>query len=395
VVESTHPQREASSRQLTALVLALAVTSAACSATVKPREAAVFFPPAPALPRIQYLTYYTGQKDIETQSSFNRFVVGERQSRDLDKPYGVAAHDGKIYVCDTNATVSVFDLKQRTFSFLKGATGNGVLRQPVNISITPDGIKYVSDPVRGQVVAYDANDEYLKAYGTPGQWKPVDAVAFGDRLYVADVEHGAVVALDRGSGQKVASIGDKGEPASRLNRPTNIAFDTAGTLYVTDIGRFQIVKFDHDGRLAGTIGKLGDGPGHFARPKGVAVDRQGLVYAVDAAFSNVQIFTADGHVATFFGGPGTNPGTLTLPAKVSIDYDDVAYFRSFAAPGFDLEYLVLVTSQFGDRRINVFGYGREHGKQYPTEEELLRETEAKRAKQAQAAPPAAPSAESR
>jgi DNA-binding beta-propeller fold protein YncE len=339
-----------------------------CAATAPPKAPPVFFPPAPALPRIQYLTHFSGKGDVETQSRFDRFVVGEMQDRQLDKPYGVGMHDGKIYVCDTNATVTVFDLKERTFSFLKGASGAGVLRQPVNISITPDGTKYVSDPVRGQVVAFGADDSYLRAYGAPGDWKPVDAVAFENRLYVADVRGSEIVVFDRDSGEKVASFGKDGEPSARLDRPTNLAFDAQGFLYVTDLGRFQVVKLDRDGRFVANFGKLGDNLGHFARPKGIAVARDGLVYAVDAAFNNVQIFMPTGRLATYFGGPGQEPGLLTLPAKVALDYDNVELFRQYVEPNFEAEYLILVTSQFGPRRLNVFAYGQERGKAYPTEE---------------------------
>lgn len=369
-----------------AVTIVLAVLVSACTPTMRPKEPAVFFPSAPDLPRLQYLTHFTGRKDVETQSAFNRFVVGEKQNQNLDKPYGVAMHDGRIYVCDTNATVTVLDLKAKTFSYLKGAAGQGVLRQPVNISITPDGTKYVSDPLRGQVVVFNAADEYVRAYGTPGDWKPVDAAAFSDRLYVADMEHGVIAVLDLASGEKVASIGDKGDPADRLSRPTNLTFDKDGFLYVTDISRFQVVKYDREGHLVATFGKIGDNLGHFARPKGVAVDRNGFVYVVDAAFSNVQIFTPSGRLATFFGGPGEARGNLMLPAKVSIDYDDIEYFRPFLEPGFTPEYLVLVTSQFGDRLVNVFAFGHEEGKHYPTEEELLKEIEARRPKAASAEP---------
>lgn len=365
---------------MVAAPLLAALLASACTSTVAQKTPPVFYPPAPALPRVQYLTHLTGRKDVETQSKFDRFVVGEKQDRQLDKPYGVAMHDGKVYVCDTNATVTVFDLKARTFSYLKGALGAGMLRQPVNISVAPDGTKYVADPVRGQVVAFGADDSYLKAYGSPGEWKPVDAVAFGDRLYVADVRGGLIVVFDLASGQQVASFGDKGEPASRLDRPTNLAFDPQGFLYVTDIGRFQVVKLDREGGFVATFGKLGDNLGHFARPKGVAVDRGGLVYAVDAAFNNVQVFTAKGRLAAAFGGPGEEPGNLMLPAKVSIDYDNVDVFRSFVEPGFEPEYLILVTSQFGPRRVNVYAYGHERGKAYPTEEDLLKQIEERREK---------------
>jgi YVTN family beta-propeller protein len=361
--------------QVVAVAVAWTITAAGCTQAVRERGPAVFFPPAPALPRIQYLTRLGGRRDIEEQSSFNRFVVGERPDTHLDKPYGVAMHGGRIYVCDTNGTVMVFDLEAKSYAALEGATGPGLLRQPLNISITADGTKYVSDPVRGQVVAYDRDERFVTAYGTPGGWKPVDAVAFEGRLYVADMQNSRVVVLDLATGAVVSTIGESGEPTDRLGRPSNLAFDQDGNLYVTDVARFQVVRFGRDGRLQKTYGSVGDGPGRFARPKGIAVDRNGLLYAVDAAFSNVQIFTPEGRVATFFGGPGTGPGNLVLPAKVAIHYEGVSHFRDLVEPGFTAEYLVLVTSQFGSPSVHVFVYGHEEGKQYPTNEELLRRIE--------------------
>jgi sugar lactone lactonase YvrE len=352
--------------------------ASACGAPVHKTGAAVYFPPSPELPRIQYLTSMAGSKDIETQSAFNKFVVGEKANVRLDKPYGVAIFGGKIYVCDTNATVIVFDLKNKSFEALKGAVGPGKLAQPINISIEADGTKYVSDPGRSQVVVFDANDQYVKAYGLTGAWRPVDAVAYEDRLYVADVTNSLVKVFDKATGELAAVIGDKGEPSERLDRPTNLAFDGEGYLYVTDFGRFQVVKFDRDGHFKATFGLPGDGPGHFARPKGIALDRQGQLYAVDSSYSNVQIFDKNGRVLLFFGQGGEEPSQLLLPAKVALDYDNLEYFRDFVGAGFQVQYLILVTSQFGPNSVSVFGYGVQKGKKYPTEEELIRQIEEKK-----------------
>ncbi len=325
----------------------------------------------------------------EQQSAFSRFVVGEKQDIRLDKPYGVAIYDGKIYVCDTNATVAVFDLKKNAFAMLKGATGPGTLKEPINISIEADGTKYVADPARSQVVVFDRNDEYVRAYGIAGAWRPVDAVAFDTRLYVADPKNSVIKVFDKASGDLVKSIGDKGDPAERLNRPTNLAFDRDGYLYVTDIGRFQVVKFDRDGHFKGTIGKIGDNLGHFARPKGIDLDRDGRLYVVDASFNNVQIFSNQGRLLMFFGEGGDKPGDLTLPAQVAIDYDNLKYFQKYAQPDFQMEYLVLVTSQFGPRRVNILAFGKQKGKEYPTDAELLKQMEERRKQELGSEPPSA------
>lgn len=350
---------------------ALIATLAGCAAPPVVRET-VYFPPAPDPPRIQFLTSFSGQKDIEKESAFRTFIFGETAALKLDKPYGVAIADGKLYVCDTNQTVFVFDLRARTFGTMKGAKNKGRLVQPLNISIDADGTRYVTDPVRGQVVAFDRNDEYVKAYGTPGTWKPVDAVANGGWLYVADIQNGLVQVFDRKTGEIVRIIGNKGDPGRRLNLPTNIAFDREGRLHVSDIGRFQVVIFDRDGEYAGTVGKLGNNPGHFARPRGIALDREDRLYAVDASFNNVQIFNNQGRLLLFFGAGERGAGTLLLPAKVIVDYDNLSFFREYAGPEFELEYLIIVTSQFGERLVNVFGYGRDKGASYPSDDELRR-----------------------
>lgn len=357
-----------------AMTLAMLITG--CATPPKEKEPVVFFPAPPSLPRVQFLASFTGAKDVEApKSGFEAFVTGEKESmRRLDKPYGVAIHEGKIYVCDTNATVMVFDLNRMTFGPLEGAKGLGKLLQPININIDTDGTKYVTDPVRGQVVVFDKNDFYVKAIGRPGDWKPVDAVPYEGRLYVADIDNSEIKIFDISTGEIVKSFGSKGENREDLlDRPVSLVFDRDGYLYISDAGRFQVLRFDRDGHLMTTIGKVGTNVGHFQRPRGVATDREGRVFVVDAAYNNVQVFTRDGQNLLFFGEGGTKPGKLTLPASVVTDYDNMKHFEKYVDPGFSMEYLVLVTSQFGDRMVSVFAFGKEKGKKYPTDQELLEE----------------------
>ena len=361
-------------RYLSPFVLILLFITGCMTAAPQAKQAPVFFPDPPAPARIQYLTSYTGSKDIEPdKSGFDKFITGEKEKTNrLDKPYGVAMHKGKIYVCDTNRTVMVFDLEKRTFGPLVGAQGLGKLVQPLNISIDRDGNKFVSDPIRGQVVEFDKNDFYVKAYGlSGGDWKPVDAAPYEDLLYVADIKNTAIKVFNRKTGDLINTIGQDPEGLGKLVMPTNIVFDHDGYLYVSDAGRFQIVKLDRDGHPRGVVGQLGSQPSSFARPKGITMDREDRLYAVDAAFDNVQIFNHEGKLLLFFGRSGTRPGDLYLPAKVSIDYENVRYFEQYADPNFLLEYVILVTSQFGDRLVNVYGFGKEKSRQYPSDDDLM------------------------
>ena len=355
--------------------LAFLILILAGCATPPPKpEGTAYFPPPPDLPRLQYLTFLTGEKDLgESQSAFDKFVVGQKKSTRLDKPYGAAFYKDKLYVCDTNETVMVFDFSKRTLSPIQGSQGPGKLLQPLNIAIDSDGNKYVTDPVRGQVVIFDKTDSFVNAIGVPGTWKPTGVAVYEDRIFVSDMKNALVKVFDKETGASVREFGRQGPPTEMLAFPTNLAFDKDGYLFVSDAGRFQIVKFDRDGHFIESIGKIGANPAHFARPRGLTFDRDGRLYIVDAAFNNVQMFNKDKQLLLFFGKGGTHPGDLYLPASVAIDYDNINFFQRFADPDFEIEHIVAVTSQFERRLVSIYGLGKQKGKTYPSDETLKKE----------------------
>jgi hypothetical protein len=98
-----------------------------------------------------------------------------------------------------------------------------------------------------------------------------------------------------------------GVPGSSFSRPTDVAWDRAGNIYVADgLGNNnRIAKFDKDGRFLKHWGSTGAGPGQFNGVKALAIDAQGNVYAADAGNKRVQVFDAEGTFKTEFGNVGT------------------------------------------------------------------------------------------
>jgi DNA-binding beta-propeller fold protein YncE len=365
--------------------LLLLFTGCATAPVSKPREA-VFFPPPPAQPRIQYLTSFSSEQDLGGgPSRFASFIVGkEPPRRPIGKPYGVALRDGKLYVCDTGSSaIEILDLRKKEFRYFTPLR-EASLRTPVNIAVDHDGTRYVADTGRGQVVIFAADDRYLGAIGEKvlratkahskapaaaaepsaeekvDEMKPTDVAIAEDRLYISDLKNNRVRVYDKATRKLLFTIpADPAaeDPQARLYAPVNLAVDAQRRLYVTDIGAFRVQQYDPDGKHLRTIGRLGDSPGEFARPKGVAVDRENRVYVVDAAAQVVQIFDSEGKLLLFFGEPEASPVGLNLPAKVAIDYDHVGLFQEYAAPDFQVEYLVIVTNQYGDRKVSIFGFG--------------------------------------
>ncbi len=348
-----------------------------CATTPITRSAAapVFYPPLPNPPRIQYLTTFSSARDLAHKpGAFAEFIFGKEtaDTQGVKKPYGVALHDGKIYVVDTRGPgYAIFDLVNRRFETVSGS-GGGKMQKPINITVDHDGTKYVTDTGRDQVLVYDRDNRYLRAYGVQGQFKPGDVAIAGDRLYITDLSHHAIEVLDKDSGKTLFKFGATGSKDGELYHPTNLAL-AGGYLYVADTGNYRIQKYTLDGTFVRSYGQIGSGLGQFARPKGVALDADGRMYVVDAAFENIQVFDADGMLLLFFGEPGDRPENINLPTKVTIDSAHVALFQRYADPKFKLEYVILVASQFGANKVNAFGIGKMDDMDYAITERTERE----------------------
>ena len=352
---------------LAAFAVLAALAGCAADPPAAPKQAHTVYPAPPLPPRIQHLATLSGERDVAAgEGGFARFILGdEKNPRQLARPYGVAMFQGKLYVADSKASgLAVFDLPRKRMEVVTGS-GEGRLKRPINVTIDADGTKYVTDTARDQVLVYDRDDRFVAAFGGDGEFRPVDTAIDGDKLYVVDIKHHEVHVLDKRSGKRLFSFGKPGSGPGELFHPTNLAIGPQGDVYIVETGNFRVQRFTPRGEPVRTYGQVGTGPGRFARPKGIAFDREGRMYVGDAAFQNVQIFDEDGKVLMAFGLPEESIEGLALPAGVAIDYESVPLFRSYANPGFTIEYVIFVASQYGPNKIDVFGFGRMAGRDYP------------------------------
>ena len=350
--------------------LAALLLSGCATGGAKKAEESTFFPPLPMQPRLQYLTSITTEDDIGggDSSAMKDWLVGRRPSRrQVARPQAFGSVDGKIYVLDrTFKKVLILDLDGRKFDALQDAR-EGALGDPMGLFVSPEEWKYVADLGRKQVLVYDRDNRFVRAYGEPGQFeRPMDVAVRGDRVYVVDFSLAKVFVLDRDSGEQLLEFGSSGQQAGQFNRPTHLALDAAGNVYVNDSFNYRIQKFDPEGRYLKEFGYQGDTLGGFARPKGIGVDRAGYVYAVDAAFENAQIFDPESaDLLLFFGGFGPHTGSMYLPSGLHIDYHNIERFRRYIDKDFAVEYLLYVGNMLGDRKINVYGFGKWVGAPLP------------------------------
>jgi len=176
---------------------------------------------------------------------------------------------------------------------------------------------FISDPVLKHVLVLNAEHKPEDVI-TAGMSRPTGlALDTQNRLlYVADTELDQVLVYDADSFKPLRKIGTTGHnheltTPGDFSKPTGLAVDHEGNLYVCDTMNNRIEVFDADGTFLQAYGKNGDAPPNFARPKGVAIDSDGHIWVADGVQDRVSVFNKEWQLLISVGGHGLAPGQFS------------------------------------------------------------------------------------
>jgi hypothetical protein len=212
-------------------------------------------------------------------------------------------------------------------------TYNNTIREisPARVVTTLAGTPNVAGSADGVGAAALFDNPYGIAVDDAGN------IYVGDTLNdtVREITPGGVVTTLAGTAGQAGNIDGTGA-AARLNDPNGVAVDGAGNVYVADYGNHLIREITPAGvvtTLAGTVGETGgaDGTGpaaRFNRPTGVAVDGAGNVFVADTENDTIRKLSIPS-VSAQSGLTGTNPVALTS-AVTDLAPDTICYGRVVA-----------------------------------------------------------------
>jgi sugar lactone lactonase YvrE len=304
----------------------------------------IVWPQPPAVARVRFLDYFSAEKkpvekqqQVKRKSWMDRMAgvdpneaanrAGAKPRFALGTPYGLAVDSkGLVYVADTKVgAIFIFDPESKDVGFIKHGI-DAKFGRIFGLATDDADRLFVSDGQYNHVLVFNPQHKLEMQFGE-GVMNDPAGIAIDEEnrfLYVANTGTDQILVFDADTFKLLRKIGTAGKDHTLttpgdFSKPTNVAVDKDGNLYVTDTLNDRVEEFDADGGFIRAFGKNGDGPGDFTRPKGIAIDCDGHVWVADAGTNRVQVFTPEGDLRLIFGGFGWLPGQFQALTGITID----------------------------------------------------------------------------
>ena len=218
----------------------------------------------------------------------------------------------------------------RTGKFVR-EIGQGVygFLQAQQVRVDPQDNVWIVDQLSTQVIKFDPNGRIQmifsrkpEAMRVPNLPLPVAADTYaliGPRPPQPPAAGAAPAAAPAGGrGGPPPGSGAEGE---NFNRPTDVAWDSAGNIYVADgYGNSRIAKYDANGKWVKNWGSTGTGDGQFRVVHGIQIDANNNVYVADRDNRRIQVFDTNGTFKTQFRNVGTPWAICITPGPRQVMY---------------------------------------------------------------------------
>ena len=317
----------------------------------------IVWPQPPNIARVSYQTFFAGEKlpdfnakPAKQKSAWMDRLAGVSEDKSqagamrnhffLGEPHGLAVDSkDRLYVADAKVgAIFIFNTETHDTQMIKNGK-NATFKLIVGLAMDDNDRLFVSDAGARRVLVFNPQHS-MESVISEGLLDPAGIALDTENrfLYVADVARDQVLVYDADSYKLLRTIGTTGKDHTLTSqgnfaKPTGVAVDSDGNLYVADLLNARVEVFDADGQFIRAFGKRGDGPGYFAMPKGIAVDCDGHIWVADSMQNRVQVYSQEGELLMYMGtASGILPGQFSGLQYIAIDKHN-RVFTSEVFPG--------------------------------------------------------------
>lgn len=190
------------------------------------------------------------------------------------------------------------------------------------VRIDPQDNIWVVDQMSSMVIKFDPSGQVQLLLGRKSESERLPAAAppafaggpGGARGAGANAAPGGQASAGRGG--RGGGLPGAGQQSDVFQRPTDVAWDATGNIYVADgFGNSRVAKFAKNGKFIKSWGSRGTENGQFNIVHGIAVDLQGNVYVADAGNKRIQVFDGDGNFKTQISNIGSPAAICITPGS--------------------------------------------------------------------------------
>ena len=136
---------------------------------------------------------------------------------------------------------------------------------------------------------------------------------YNNVIYIVDASRmGAYISAYKTNGQRIRTFG-----RGKLTKPSFVACDRLGRIYVTDEKDCSVNVFDGMGNFILKFGSEGEGNGELMGPTGICVDPKGNVIVADTLNNRISVFAPDGRFKFHFMAENN----ITRPQAIALSRD--------------------------------------------------------------------------
>ena len=169
------------------------------------------------------------------------------------------------------------------------------------VRIDPQDNIWVVDQMSSMVMKFDPSGQIQLLLGRKSESERIPTAAAGRGPAATEAPPGR-----GGRGGRGGALPGAGQQSDVFQRPTDVAWDAGGNIYVADgYGNSRVAKFDKNGKFVKSWGSRGTENGQFNIVHGIAIDAQGNVYVADTGNKRIQVFDGDGNFKTQISNIGS------------------------------------------------------------------------------------------